>query len=116
MIKLIDLLKEVEAQQVEEDWKSKLAGGMMAAVSVFGSGDAKAQAKAPTAVTQQVSKTDGTSVDGIIGRYTSQFRFPAAFMKDLNTGTVENLGVEGNEALSDAKKLLGSDAVKKMEE
>lgn len=115
MIKLIDLLKEVEAQQVEEDWKSKLAGGMMAAASVFGSGDtAKAQSKAPVDTVQQARQ--GTSVDGIVGQYTSQFKFPPAFLQDLNSGTVKNLGVDGNQALDDAKKLLGSDAVKKMEE
>jgi cell division protein ZapA (FtsZ GTPase activity inhibitor) len=41
----------------------------------------------------------GTDVDGINGFFTSQFQFPTAFLKDLNSGKVTNLGYEGNEAL-----------------
>jgi hypothetical protein len=42
----------------------------------------------------------GTDVDGINGEFTSQFIFPTAFLKNLNTGKLTNLGVEGNKALA----------------
>lgn len=42
----------------------------------------------------------GTSEDGKNGQYTSQFEFPGAFLKDLNSGKVQNLGLKGNESLS----------------
>jgi hypothetical protein len=41
----------------------------------------------------------GTSEDGKNGQYTSQFEFPKAFLKDLNSGKISDLGVEGNSLL-----------------
>lgn len=45
-----------------------------------------------------------TEEDGKNGQYTSRFIFPDAFLKDLNTGRIEKLGLEGNEALSIVNK------------
>jgi len=45
-----------------------------------------------------------TDEDGKNGEFTSNFIFPLAFLKDLNTGAIENLGLEGNEALQLVKK------------
>lgn len=42
----------------------------------------------------------GTSEDGKNGKFTSQFEFPGAFLKDLNSGKVSDLGLEGNDILS----------------
>ena len=39
----------------------------------------------------------GTSVDGILGQFTSQFKFPHAF--DTTNSIKTDLGVEGNNAL-----------------
>ncbi len=99
MIRLIDILKEVQQdQQVDEGWKDVALGTAMTAASVFGG--AKAQSKIPTDKPAITTTKQGTSVDGIIGKYTSQFRFPGAFLKDLNAGTIKNLGTEGNDALT----------------
>lgn len=43
--------------------------------------------------------TQKTDPDGLNGEYTSRFIFPLAFLKDLNSGEVKNLGLEGNEIL-----------------
>jgi len=40
-----------------------------------------------------------TDADGLNGEYTSRFQFPIAFLKDLNTGNIKNLGLEGNEVI-----------------
>ena len=71
----------------------------MVASSIFGG--AKAQSKIPTdkpAITVSDTRT-GTDVDGINGLFTSRFEFPTAFLKDLNSGNIKNLGYEGNDAL-----------------
>jgi hypothetical protein len=61
-------------------------------------GDLKGQT---TAVSKDTSKSErtGTDIDGINGLFTSQFEFPTAFLKDLNSGKITNLGFEGNKAL-----------------
>lgn len=46
-----------------------------------------------------MSIQEKTDVDGLNGEYTSKFQFPIAFLKDLNRGTIENLGLEGNKVL-----------------
>lgn len=46
----------------------------------------------------------GTQVDGINGQFTSQFKFPKAFLVDFNTGKLADLGVEGNNALQQINK------------
>lgn len=56
-------------------------------------GDLKAQ------TTMTTTTRTGTDVDGINGLYTSQFSFPKAFLKNLNTGKVSDLGLDGNKAL-----------------
>ena len=43
-----------------------------------------------------------TEQDGKNGQFTSQFRFPGAFLKDLNSGEVLNLGIEGNKLMGQA--------------
>ena len=42
----------------------------------------------------------GTGEDGKNGFYTSQFEFPTAFLRDVNKGTMENLGLAGNDILT----------------
>lgn len=49
--------------------------------------------------TMTATTRTGTDVDGINGYFTSQFKFPTAFLKDLNSGKISNLGLEGNNAL-----------------
>lgn len=46
-----------------------------------------------------------TKEDGKNGQFTSQFIFPDAFLKDLSTGNIENLGIEGNNALQIVNKV-----------
>jgi len=41
----------------------------------------------------------GTQVDGKNGKFTSQFAFPKAFLINLNTGKIKNLGLDGNNVL-----------------
>jgi len=57
-------------------------------------GDLKAQ----TTMTTSTERT-GTDVDGINGLYTSQFKFPTAFLRDLNSNKIINLGIQGNNVL-----------------
>jgi len=125
MIKLMDLLLEVKLSPKEqEQYKQALAIlqdetldegikdslkklGLSAAViaALMASpqlsqaqksvvGDLKAQ------TTMTTTTRTGTDVDGINGYFTSQFEFPAAFLKDLNSGNIKNLGLSGNESLS----------------
>lgn len=124
MIKLSDLLKEVEEAQVEEGRFGNIVTGLgMTAASVLGGG-AKAQTKAPVdskpATTQTVASKPtamnpndpadvknvdsnymkwslGTSDDGILGQYTSQFKFPHARLKVDNK--IINLGLKDNTTL-----------------
>ncbi len=100
MIKLMPLVEQIQQEQLDELGVKDIAlGAAMAASSIFGG--AKAQSKIPTdkpAITVSDTRT-GTDVDGINGFFTSQFQFPTAFLKDLNSGRVTNLGYEGNEAL-----------------
>lgn len=56
-------------------------------------GDLKAQ------TTMTDTTRTGTDVDGINGFFTSQFVFPGAFLRDLNSGKVSDLGLIGNDAL-----------------
>jgi len=46
-----------------------------------------------------MSIQEKTDVDGLNGEFTSKFQFPGAFLKDLNTGNIKSLGLEGNEVL-----------------
>lgn len=57
--------------------------------------DLKSQTTSTTASTTRT----GTDADGINGFFTSQFEFPGSFLKDLNSGKVSDLGLEGNETL-----------------
>lgn len=52
--------------------------------------------KGQTTMTAKSERT-GTDVDGINGYYTSQFQFPTAFMHDLNSNKILDLGIQGNE-------------------
>lgn len=52
------------------------------------------------AQTTMTTTRTGTDVDGINGSFTSQFIFPGAFLKDLNSGKISDLGLSGNDALS----------------
>jgi hypothetical protein len=100
MIKLIDILKEIEQeQQVEEGKVGNFITGLgLTAATMLGG--AKAQDKAPVdtkpGITQQI-KT-GTSVDGILGQFTSQFKFPGAF--NITDDKRIDLGLERNKTLS----------------
>ena len=95
------IVEQLQQEQLDELGVKDIAlGAAMTAASIFGG--ANAQSKIPTdkpSVTVSSTRT-GTQVDGINGSFTSQFRFPKAFLKDLNTGKIQNLGFEGNEALS----------------
>jgi hypothetical protein len=53
----------------------------------------------PQNQTQPPPNRIGTDLDGINGFYTSQFTFPKAFLINLNTGNVKNLGLKGNTVL-----------------
>ncbi len=77
MIKLTDLLKEIEQDRIEEIGAKDIALGAMMAASTLGGAKAKSVAKAPTAITQTVKDTTRTTtpIDGIIGSVTSQFKF-----------------------------------------
>ena len=122
MIKLVDLLKEIqeerqsiaeieellgrsltEAELEELNLKRaarNLGAGLAFTAATLGGG-AKAQSKIPTdkpVITVSDTRT-GTDVDGINGYFTSQFEFPTAFLKDLNSGKVTNLNLQGNDAL-----------------
>jgi hypothetical protein len=46
-----------------------------------------------------------TEEDGKNGQFTSKFIFPGAFLEDLNTGNIANLGLEGNKALEIVNKV-----------
>lgn len=46
-----------------------------------------------------------TKEDGKNGQFTSKFIFPEAFLHDLNTGRIEKLGLEGNEAYNIVNKV-----------
>ena len=100
MIKLMPIVEQLHQEQLDEAGVKDIAlGAAMAASSIFGG--AKAQSKIPTdkpAITISDTRT-GTDVDGINGYFTSQFRFPLAFLKNLNTGVIQDLGFEGNNAL-----------------
>jgi hypothetical protein len=120
MIKLADLLKEIqeerqsiaeieellgrsltEAELEELNLKRaarNLGAGLAFTAATLGGG-AKAQSKIPTdkpAITVSDTRT-GTDVDGINGYFTSQFEFPTAFMHDINSNKILDLGIQGNE-------------------
>ena len=127
MIKLADLLREVEEtptsqeQDVIDDLLGSLDEGMFDTLLAKAKSYAKkglltaavlaALMAAPQlSVAQKGELKDiaqttmttmkGTSVDGIVGQFTSQFKFPNAFLKDLDAGTTKDLGTQGNEAMS----------------
>ena len=130
MIKLITLLKEIEAEQsaianltpeekdkyeqalallqkdtIDEGLKDSLkkigltAAVVLALLSTPGISQAQKDQLKDIAPTEMTSTRVGTQVDGLNGMFTSQFLFPTAFLKDLNSGKVQNLGYEGNQAL-----------------
>lgn len=78
MIKLVDLLKEIEQDKLDElGMKDIAVGAMMAASTLSG---AKAGTPNPKPTTQQIQVTKDSSrtitpIDGIIGSITSQFKF-----------------------------------------
>ena len=100
MIKLMPIVEQLHQEQLDEAGVKDIAlGAAIAASSIFGG--AKAQSKIPMdkpAITVSDTRT-GTDVDGINGFFTSQFEFPGAFLKDLNSGKVSNLGISGNDVL-----------------
>jgi hypothetical protein len=134
MIKLIDLLKESSAiaklspeekdkyQQaldllqndtLDEGIKDSLKKlGLTAAViaallaSPNISQAQKSQLKdiTPTEMTSKSDTATGTQVDGKNGKFTSQFAFPKAFLINLNTGKIKNLGLDGNDILQQINK------------
>ena len=140
MIKLMMLLKEIEAEQSiiaklspkdKEDYYKALAIlqdetldeglkdslkklGLSAAVILAlaatplkgtaqkaAVNDLKAQT---TAMTAKSDTSTGTELDGKNGYWTSQFKFPTAFLRNLNTGKVSALGLKGNWALQEINK------------
>jgi len=46
-----------------------------------------------------------TEQDGKNGQFTSQFKFPKAFLKDVSSGKIKDLGIEGHTGL---QNLIGS--------
>lgn len=78
MIKLIDLIKEIEQDKLDELGFKDVALGAMMAASTIG---AKAGTTSNTPIKQQTTQTSQdssrtiTPVDGIIGSITSQFKF-----------------------------------------
>ena len=100
MIKLIDILKEIEQdQQVEEGKVGNILTGLgLTAATMLGGVKAQNKAGIDTkpAISQQV-KT-GTSDDGILGQFTSQFKFPGA-IRQLDDKQLD-LGLEANKTLS----------------
>ena len=131
MIKLMDLLLEVKLSPKEqEQYKQALAIlqdetldegikdslkklGLSAAVITALMASPQLSAAQKSAVSDlksqitMTAKSDtstGTDVDGINGYFTSQFRFPKAFLKNLNTGKIKDLGYKGNEALQKINK------------
>lgn len=105
MIKLMPIVEQLQQEQLDEAGVKDIAlGAAMAASSIFGG--AKAQSKIPMdkpAITVSDTAT-GTQVDGKNGKFTSQFLFPSSFLKDLNTGKIQNLGVGGNDILQQINK------------
>ena len=102
MIKLLDLIKESQQEkQLDELGAKDIAiGAAMTAASMFGGNKAQSQNinTQHTTTTQQVKTTrKGTDIDGINGLYTSQFKFPEAFIRSQDK--IRNLGVSGNTIL-----------------
>lgn len=145
MIKLIDVLREIEAkvakitadlspEELEKYHKAVeiLQGetldesvttalkklGLNAAIiaALMVTPELTSAQKAPVqSIAKEVPGADakksptGTSVDGILGQYTSQFKFPKSFVHDLNTGAIVNAGFTGNKLL---KRVQDFDTVK----
>ena len=55
--------------------------------------------------TKYMKDAPETEEDGKNGQFTSKFIFPGAFLKDLSTGNIENLGLEGNKSLEIVNKV-----------
>jgi len=81
MIKLMPIVEQLQQEQLDEAGVKDIAlGAAMTAASIFGGSKAQAQntplqqlAKQPTT---QTTKRVGSSVDGIVGEYTSKYLFP----------------------------------------
>ena len=105
MIKLMPIVEQLQQEQLDEAGVKDIAlGAAMAASSIFGG--AKAQSKIPMdkpSITVSDTAT-GTQVDGKNGKFTSQFAFPKAFLINLNTGKIKNLGLDGNDILQQINK------------
>jgi hypothetical protein len=77
MIKLTDILKEIEQDHIDEIGVKDIALGAMMAASTLGAAKSQPILKQPTTITQTVKDSIRTTtpVDGIIGSITSQFKF-----------------------------------------
>lgn len=85
MIKLTDLLKEIEQDRIDELGAKDALIGLAALAGVGGMKAQAAAPKAPTAITQTDTTTRTyTKEDGIIGSVTSTLKFPLSIKTTIN--------------------------------
>lgn len=97
-------------QEINEGWRENLFAGAISLISLTGRLDAQSTNKTPTTIDTTVRK--GTQVDGIIGEFTSIFRFPGLLYGDANKPGFNfrdedfiQLGIEKNSNLKSLSEL-----------
>lgn len=110
--------EEFTGSEINEGWKEALLAGAIL-LSTTGKGASKTiDVTKQDADTTLSSKKIGTSVDGIIGEWTSKFKFPGSFReiekvigKTVKDTTV-NTGIEGNDLLMKKFSRIGAEDMK----
>ena len=102
-----DLLAKAKKYAKKGLLTATVVAALVASPKLSSAQKAQVEDLAPTTTTAAKVKT-GTSVDGILGQYTSQFKFPRAYDTTKSGGRID-LGFEGNEAL---KQLTSFDTTK----
>lgn len=98
-------------QEINEGWKENLFAGAISLMSLTtGKIDAQTTTKVPNTIDTTVKK--GTQVDGVIGEFTSIFRFPGHLHGDkdkpgfnFSSKDFKDLGVEKNDLLKSLSDL-----------
>ena len=111
--------EEFTGSEINEGWKEALLAGAIL-LSTTGKGASKTiDVTKNDADTTLSSKKIGTSVDGIIGEWTSKFIFPGSSFREIEKvigktvkDTTVNTGIEGNNLLMKKFSRIGAEDMK----
>ena len=100
MSKFVSLDEFSLNQELDEGWKENLMIGAFTVLSLIG-GKAHAQEQDQLVEKPKIATSGriGTQVDGIIGQFTSQFKFPDFYLDDEPHKIFKDFDIEGNKIM-----------------